>query len=77
MASANIDVIIGAVTSARPLQPDGVSQLSWFVKVEVKPMAFPGKLGTLGWGWQLEWLRWRDKTARWISTATFDSAKLP
>jgi hypothetical protein len=44
------DVIIGAVTRARPLRRDGVSQSSRSVQVEVKPVALLGKLGMLALG---------------------------
>jgi hypothetical protein len=36
------DVIIGIAINARPVRRGGVSQSSWFVEVEVKPVARPG-----------------------------------
>src|ERR1700733_15352181 len=71
MASTNIDVIIGAVTSGRPLRPDGVSQLLRSVKVEVKLMAFPGEARSTGLGIVVGVAEVEEiKPAPWIPTAT-------
>jgi hypothetical protein len=54
MPQAIVDVIRTSSSVPRPVRRRGVSQLSRFVDVEVRPVDLPGKLGRLARGAQSE-----------------------